>query len=83
MPQKQRKFTNGYYLSFDSDCDSHGNIGKDTSDFSKNKREEDNVDTLYTKWSKVKQLQKKTDSSKSELLKFILPGNFKIICKYD
>jgi hypothetical protein len=80
MPQKQRKFTNGHYLSFESDCDGYGNISKYKSDFSvklkKNEEEKvvDRVDTLRTKWTKVNQLQNKSEKTKFELLKSILSG---------
>ena len=80
MPQKQRKFTNGYYPSLESDCDISGKNYEDESDVSvklKIKKEEkvvDRVDKLRTKWNKVKHTRKHSKKENSELLQSVMPG---------
>ena len=58
MERIQRKFTNGYYPSYESDSDN--------SNCSENKDEKekvaDKVDTLLTNWNKCKELLKNPEN---------------------
>ena len=81
MAQTQRKFTNGYYPSFESDSDGVGcsdQCKTDSSENMHNYEKEKVAEKLYTllrKWSKFKQLRKNPENEEQGTLRHILTGN--------